>query len=231
MVLIFKCFLVNDSARVALSTLSHTENDTRLKKLFQRDALVVDMRTVVGITGASGTVYGLRLLECLPGEKTVVVSDAAATVAGHETGMSRQDIEGLADESYGNDDMAAPIASGSAAFDAMVIAPCSTSTMSKIACGISDNLITRAAAVALKERRTLVLLIRETPLSAIILRNMQTLSEAGVVIMPASPAFYPRPSRVEEMVDFVVGRVLDQLGIENDLYLRWSGDEAPDEDQ
>jgi 4-hydroxy-3-polyprenylbenzoate decarboxylase len=189
------------------------------------------MRTVIGLTGASGTVYGLRLIECLPGDKVVIVSDDAATIAGHEAGMSREDIEGLADESYGNDDMAAPIASGSAAFDAVVVAPCSTSTMSKIACGISDNLITRTAAVALKERRKLVLLIRETPLSTIHLRNMQTLAEAGAVIMPASPGFYPRPSRVEEMVDFVVGRVLDQLGVENELYLRWSGDDAPDEGQ
>ncbi len=195
------------------------------------DALGVDMRTVIGLTGASGMVYGLRLIECLPGDKIVVVSEDAATIAAHEAGMSKEDIEGLADESYANDDMAAPIASGSAAFDALVIAPCSTSTMSKIACGISDNLITRAAAVALKERRRLVLLIRETPLSSIHLRNMQTLAEAGAIIMPASPGFYPRPSRVEEMVDFVVGRMLDQLGIENDLYLRWSGDDEPEDAQ
>ncbi len=181
------------------------------------------MLTVVGITGASGTIYGVRLLEKLPEKKAVVISTDAAKIARIELGMSKRSIEALADISYGNDDMYSPLASGSVRFDSMVIAPCSTSTMSKIACGIADNLITRVAAVALKERRRLVLLIRETPLSTIHLSNMERLSQAGATIMPASPAFYPMPKNVDDMVNFMVGRVLDELGIDNALFKRWSG--------
>jgi len=180
------------------------------------------MMTVVGITGASGTIYGVRLLERLPGRKAVIISSDAAKIARIELGMSKRSIEARADVRYGNDDMHSPLASGSVRFDSMVIAPCSTSTMSKIACGIADNLITRVAAVALKERRKLVLL-RETPLSSIHLSNMERLSLAGATIMPASPAFYPMPKDVDDMVNFMVGRVLDELGIDNDLYMRWSG--------
>jgi 4-hydroxy-3-polyprenylbenzoate decarboxylase len=182
------------------------------------------VRTVVALTGASGSVYGIRLLRALPGSKTVIVSDDAAAIAEQETGMGRAEIEALGDEHFPNSDLAAPISSGSVPFDAMVIVPCSASTMSKIACGIADNLITRAASVALKERRRLVLVVRETPLSAIHLGNMERLSTAGAVVLPACPAFYPRPETVDDMVDFVVGRVLDVLGIENDLYRRWSGE-------
>lgn len=181
------------------------------------------MRTVVAITGASGIVYGTRLLENLPGSKTVIVSDDAAMIAKVELGIEKSDIQRLAQSHYENTEMYAPISSGSVKFDSMAIVPCSTSTMSKIACGIADNLITRVAAVALKERRRLVLLIRETPLSAIHLENMRRLSEAGATIMPACPAFYPSPRSVDDVVDFVVGRVLDELGVENKLYRRWSG--------
>ncbi len=181
------------------------------------------MRTIVALTGASGSVYGTRLLQVLPGHKTVIVSDDAAAIAEHETGMGRAEIEALGDEHYSNSDLAAPVSSGSVKFDAMVIAPCSASTMSKIACGIADNLITRAASVALKERRRLVLVVRETPLSTIHLANMERLSAAGAVILPACPAFYPKPKTVDDMVDFVVSRVLDALGLENDMYERWSG--------
>lgn len=181
------------------------------------------MRTVVALTGASGSVYGTRLLKALPGHKTVIVSDDAASIAEEETGLDREDIESLGDEHFSNSDLAAPVSSGSVGFDAMVIAPCSASTMSKIACGIADNLITRAASVALKERRKLVLVVRETPLSTIHLSNMERLSSAGAVILPACPAFYPRPETVDDMVDFVVGRVLDVLGVDNRLYKRWSG--------
>lgn len=181
------------------------------------------MRTVVALTGASGSVYGVRLLQALPGHKTVIVSDDAAAIAEQETGMDRARIEALGDEHYPNSELAAPVSSGSVGFDAMVIAPCSASTMSKIACGIADNLITRAASVALKERRKLILVVRETPLSTIHLANMERLSSAGAVILPACPAFYPKPETVSDMVDFVVGRVLDSLGVDNDMYERWSG--------
>lgn len=181
------------------------------------------MKTVVAVTGASGVVYGVRLLKALPSPKAVIVSEDAARLAEMELGMSAKDIESLAGEHYANDDLFSPLSSGSAKFDAMAIAPCSASTMSKIACGIADNLITRTASVALKERRKLVLLIRETPLSTIHLSNMERLSQAGAFVMPACPAFYPKPRTVDDMVDFVVGRVLDELGVENDLYRRWSG--------
>lgn len=185
------------------------------------------MHTVVGITGASGIIYGVRLLKALPGQTTVVVSDDGAAIAEEELGVPPADLHALAHAHYNNSDLFSPLASGSVKFDAMVIAPCSASTMSKIACGIGDNLITRIASVALKERRKLVLLIRETPLSAIHLGNMERLATAGAVVMPACPAFYPKPRNVEEMVDFVVGRMLDALGVENELYRRWAGGSVP----
>ncbi len=194
-----------------------------VEAFFSGLGLALDVHTVVGITGASGIAYGVRLLKVLPGRTTVVVSDDGAAIAKEELGLSLDDIHSLADSHYGNGDMFAPLASGSSKFDAMVIAPCSASTMSKIACGIGDNLITRSASVALKEHRRLVLVIRETPLSAIHLGNMERLAAAGAVVMPACPAFYPEPKSVEDMVDFVVGRVLDVLCIENDLYSRWTG--------
>ena len=181
------------------------------------------MNTIVGITGASGVVYGTRLLEVLPGKKTVIVSEDALKIAKMELGMTEKHIHALADEHYANDDMFSPLASGSVRFDALAVTPCSASTMSKIACGISDNLITRVAAVALKERRKMVLLMRESPLSSIHLSNMERLARAGATVMPACPAFYPEPDSVQDMIDFVVGRVLDELGIENQLYRRWSG--------
>jgi len=181
------------------------------------------MRTVVAITGASGIVYGVRLLKALPSPKTVIVSEDGARLAEMELGMTGEDIHRLADDHFSNSDMFSPLASGSASFDSMVVAPCSASTMSKISCGIADNLVTRVASVALKERRRLVLLIRETPLSSIHLSNMERLSQAGAFIMPACPAFYPKPRTVDDMIDFVVGRVLDELGVKNQLYKRWAG--------
>lgn len=184
------------------------------------------MKVVVGVTGASGVVYGVRLLKALDCDKAVIVSEDAGRIAELEVGMSSEDIASLADESYDNTDLFSPLASGSVRFDSMAIVPCSMSTMSKIAAGIADNLITRVASVALKERRRLVILTRETPISTIHLGNMERLSAAGVVVMPASPAFYPRPKSVEQMIDFVVGRVLDELGLENDLYHRWKGERS-----
>ena len=181
------------------------------------------MRVVVGITGASGVKYGIRLLETLECDTTVVLSEDAAAIAAGEAGLSVEEIETMADASFKNDDLSSPLASGSVPFDAMVVAPCSMSTMAKVACGVADNLITRAASVALKERRTLILVPRETPLSTIHLQNMLRLSEAGAVMLPACPAFYPSPESVDDVVDFVVGRILDVLGIEHSLFRRWTG--------
>ena len=221
---IFKCLLAREYARASIQVLSGTSFSIRSGQGFLIDDHFAEtMNTVVGITGASGIVYGVRLLEKLPPTKTVIVSDDAQKIAELELGISRKDIHRLADFHYGNDDMYSPLASGSVRFDSFVIAPCSTSTMSKIAVGIADNLITRIASVALKERRKLILLLRETPLSTIHLSNMERLSQAGAIVMPACPAFYPRPRSVDEIVDFVVGRVLDELGVDNDLYARWKG--------
>jgi len=182
-------------------------------------------RVVIGITGASGIVIGLRLLEVLNAEKHLIISDEAKQLMELETKLTEEDVEANADFIYDNSDLSSPLASGSCRYDALIVAPCSMSTLSKIAVGIADNLITRVAAVCLKEHRPIVLVPRETPISAIHLRNMATLAELGVVILPACPAFYPKPEKVEDMVDFVVGRILDVLGIENTLYDRWEGKE------
>lgn len=179
------------------------------------------MRTVIGISGASGTIYGLRLLENLPGEKHLIVSEGARFILKKETECSLKHLNRMADYHYDNSDIAARISSGSYGFDAMAVVPCSLSTLSKIATGISDNLITRVASVCLKERRKLVLVPRETPLSTIHLKNMHELSVAGAIILPAMPAFYGSPKSVDDMVNFVVGRILDVLGVENSLYERW----------
>ena len=224
LLLVFKCFLVREYARRTIQSCASAAFSIRNGQgFFIDDHFAETMNTVVGITGASGVVYGVRLLQELPSTKTVIVSEDALKIAKLELGMSRKDIDALADRHYANDDMFSPLASGSVKFDSFAITPCSTSTMSKIACGISDNLITRVASVALKEHRKLVLLLRETPLSTIHLSNMEVLSRSGAVIMPASPAFYPRPTTVDEMVDFIVGRVMDELGLDNDLYARWAG--------
>jgi 4-hydroxy-3-polyprenylbenzoate decarboxylase len=183
------------------------------------------MHVVVAITGASGIAYGVRLLEALQAGKTetsLVLSEDGAKVLKLETDTTPAHVKKLATRSYSNGDMAAPIASGSRSFDAMAVCPCSMSTAAKIAAGISDNLITRAASVALKERRRLVLVPRETPMSSIHLRNLATLAEAGAIVLPAAPAFYGKPRSVGDLVDFIAGRVLDSLGIENRLYRRWA---------
>jgi 4-hydroxy-3-polyprenylbenzoate decarboxylase len=183
------------------------------------------MHIVVAITGASGIAYGVRLLEALKAancDTSLILSEDGEKVLKLETDWTPAQVKKLATRSYPNDNMAAPIASGSRSFDAMVICPCSMSTAAKIACGISDNLITRAASVALKERRKLVLVPRETPMSSIHLRNLAMLAEAGAVVLPAAPAFYGKPKAVGDLVDFIAGRVLDSLGIENRLYRRWA---------
>lgn len=194
-------------------------------------------RIFVALTGASGSIYGLRLVEqlCLSGcDVTFTASDSATQVCREETGLDLSGDLGKASERlYAHlevetglelvhpDDLFCPAASGSAAANAMVIAPCSMGTLARIACGVSGNLIERCADVMLKEYRPLLLMPRETPLSEIHLENMLRLSRAGARIIPAMPAFYHKPDSVMEMVDFVVGKVLDQLGIAHELYRRW----------
>ena len=180
------------------------------------------VRVVVGVTGASGVQYAYALLRNLEGHDVdLVISDDARKVIAAETDLGAKAFGKLAANTYGNDDTTAPPASGSYRFDAMVVIPCSMGTLGKIAWGISDNLITRAAAVCMKERRTLILVPRETPLAATHLENMLRLANQGVVVLPAMPGFYHGPKTVDDLVNFVVGKVLDQLGIGHRLFRRW----------
>ncbi|QLH74028.1 MAG: UbiX family flavin prenyltransferase [Methanomassiliicoccales archaeon] len=179
------------------------------------------MRFVIAMTGASGAPYGIRLLQSLKGEKILVMSDTAKRIVEMETDMSVNDVEALADLVLDDHDMFAPIASGSYKYDGMVICPCSESSLGKIAVGIADTLITRAASVCLKEGRTLILVPRETPISQTMIENELRVSRAGGVILPACPGFYSHPRTVDEMLDFVVGKILDRLGQENDKFKRW----------
>ncbi|MFQ6128423.1 MAG: UbiX family flavin prenyltransferase [Thermoplasmata archaeon] len=179
------------------------------------------MRIIIAITGASGIPYATTLLRELKEEKHLIISDNAATVIERESDIGIEEIRGMAEFIYDPDDMTAPMSSGSSRFEAMIIVPCSMSTLSKIAYGIADNLICRAAQVFLKEGRKLVLVPRETPLSSIHLRNMKSLADCGAVILAAMPPFYTRPSKVGDLVDFVVGKILDSLEIQHDLYDPW----------
>jgi len=182
------------------------------------------MRIVLGISGASGVIYGARLFQKLHEagvEVELVITVYGKEVLGMETAIDFNDLEGMAYAAYSDKDLTAPPASGSHLFDAMVICPCSMSTISKIASGISDTLITRAAGVCLKERRKLIVVPRETPLSQVYLRNMLTLAEAGAVVLPPTPAFYHEPTTIEDLVDFVIGKIMDSLGVEHDLFRRW----------
>lgn len=192
---------------------------------------------VVGITGASGAPYAVRLLQQLmSGNRTVslIVSKYGLRLLDTEMGIEsiealRKAVGGTAWDScvqvYSNDDRGAPPASGSALTAGMIVCPCSIGTLSAISVGSSRSLIERAADVTLKERRKLVLVPRETPLSAIHLANMLRLTRAGAVIMPAAPGFYHRPRQISDLVDFVVARMLDQLGVEQTLVKRWGGDQ------
>lgn len=181
---------------------------------------------MVGISGASGVQYGVRLLQVLKGKGCIVnlvMTDSARKIMEVETDLKPEDVEMMADCIYDPYDFTAPIASGSHLFDAMVIVPCSMGTLAGVATGSSSTLITRAADVCLKEKRKLILVPRETPLSLIQLKNMVSAAEAGAVILPACPAFYSRPETLEDLVDVLVGRILDLLGITHDLYCRWGG--------
>jgi 4-hydroxy-3-polyprenylbenzoate decarboxylase len=189
-------------------------------------------RLIVGMTGASGVIYGIRLLEVLatePGIEThLVVSPAARQTIQLETDRDPDEVEGLADVRYRFGDIAASISSGSFPIDAMAVVPCSMGTLSSIATSASDNLLERAADVTLKERRRLVLAPREAPLHLGHLRLMVAVTEMGAIVCPPSPAFYTRPSTLDALIDHTVGRLIDAIGIrlERPLSARWSG---PDE--
>ncbi len=184
-------------------------------------------RLVVAITGASGALYGVRLLEQLRKsdrvETHLMISDAAALNLHHELDIKRKDIETLASVVHSVRDIGACVARGSFHTDGMIIAPCSMKTLASVAHGMCDNLITRAADVMLKERRRLVLMVRETPFNLAHLRNMTAVTEMGGIIFPPLPALYQRPQTVSEMVDHTVGRVLDLLSIEQTLAPEWTG--------
>lgn len=182
------------------------------------------MEITVGISGASGVQYGIHLLEVLAekGIKThLILTDAAKQIIEIETDYTPQAVEKLATWNYSQKDFSAPIASGSYRTAGMVIAPCSMKTLAAVANGVSDTLITRAADVCLKEERKLILMTRETPLNLIHIENMLRAKRAGASILPACPGFYSRPKTLEDLIDIMVGRTLDLLGIENEIYRRW----------
>lgn len=184
-------------------------------------------RLIVAITGATGAVYGVRLLRHLQGNTAVethlVISDAANLTLHEEVGLQRREVEALADVVYRNRDVGAAIASGSFQSDGMIVAPCSMKTLAAVALGLSDNLIARAADVVLKERRRLVLMVRETPFNLAHLRNMTSVTEMGGIVFPPLPSFYQHPASIEEMVDHSIARVLDLVGVQHDLAPRWAG--------
>ncbi|MQA86967.1 MAG: UbiX family flavin prenyltransferase [Streptosporangiales bacterium] len=184
-------------------------------------------RVVVGITGATGAIFGIRVLEQLGDlgvETHVCISHWGERNIEHETGRRASDVRALASAAYPAGDLAAIPSSGSFRTDGMVIAPCSMRTVAAIASGLSDNLITRCADVALKESRKLILMTRETPLNEIHLTNMLKLAQMGVTIMPPVPAFYNHPQTIDDVVDHIVGRALDQLGLDSPAVRRWSGE-------
>jgi flavin prenyltransferase len=186
-------------------------------------------RLIVGISGASGTIYGVRLLEMLRHaevETHLVMSKSAEMTLAYETDLKPKDVRALAAVHYPNSDIGAAISSGSFPTMGMVIAPCSIRTMSEIACGVTASLLSRAADVVLKERRRLVLALRETPLHVGHLRNMTTLAEIGAVVAPIVPAFYNRPKTVDDIINHTCGRLLDLFGIDTGMVKRWKGGPA-----
>jgi len=187
-------------------------------------------RLVVGISGASGVIYGIRLLELLRGmpvETHLVMSRAAEVTVAHETTYKVAQVHALAHRCHAIADIAASISSGSFKTMGMIVAPCSIRSMSEIASGVTSSLLTRAADVTLKEKRRLVLMVRETPFHLGHLRTMSALSEMGAVIAPPVPAFYSRPESLGDMIDHTLGRVLDMFGLETGKLRRW-GEESPD---
>ncbi|NMA86434.1 MAG: UbiX family flavin prenyltransferase [Tissierellia bacterium] len=184
------------------------------------------MKIVVGISGGSGSIYAISLLKALKElniETHLVVSTMGEYVTEHETGMKLEELKSMATYFHDNKNFAAPIASGSFKVDSMVVLPCSMKTLSSVAHGFSDNLLTRACDVMIKENRKLILVPRETPLSSIHLENMLKLSQMGVTIFPPSPGFYNHPETLEDVILNMTGRILDMLGIDNNLIKRWEG--------
>lgn len=182
---------------------------------------------VLVISGASGAIYGVRLAEILGSRARLVVTDAARLTLSHECdGLTPEQLaEKTGAVLEDNDDIAAKSASGSAAIDAVVICPCSGTTLGKLAAGIGDNLATRSGIVAMKERRKMIIVPREAPYATVHLENMTKLSSWGVVVLPASPGFYNLPKTMDDMVNFVVSRILDHLGVDNQISARWTGEE------
>jgi flavin prenyltransferase len=196
-------------------TAKRTPSDGRAKRL------------IVGISGASGAVYGVRLLELLQHtdiETHLIVSNAGKTTLAAETALKLADVEALADVVHSNQDLGAACSSGSFRNLGVIVAPCSIKTMSEIATGVTANLISRAADVALKERRRVVLMLRETPLHLGHIRSMAAVTEAGAIVYPPVPAFYAHPQSLDEMVDHTLGRVLDLFDIDLGVVRRWTGE-------
>lgn len=179
------------------------------------------MRCVIAITGASGCMYGIRILQEIKEEKILIMSEMAKKIIPKETGYSVKEVEEMADVVFDDSNLFASVASGSYKFDAMIVAPCSSSSLSKISSGFADTLITRSAAVALKESRKLILITRETPKSIIMLENELSLAKCGACILDANPGFYSKPQTVIDVIDFIVGKCLDQLNIKHSLYERY----------
>ena len=185
------------------------------------------MVLIIGITGASGVIYGIRLLEVLSTIKGIethlIISKIGERNIKYETDRRINDVRALSNFTYDIDDIGARIASGSFRSDGMIIAPCTVKTMSALANSYNDNLLIRTADVTLKERRRLLLLVRETPLHIGHIRNMEKLTEMGAIIMPPVPAFYHRPKTIGDIIDHTIGKTLDMFGIEHNLFERWAG--------
>ncbi|WP_292486618.1 UbiX family flavin prenyltransferase [Methanohalobium sp.] len=183
------------------------------------------MEIAIGISGASGVHYGIRLMQILSGMDDVfihlVITESAKKLIGIESEYSVLEIEDMASRAYNEKDFTAPIASGSHRFAGMIVAPCSMKTLGSVANGITDNLLTRSADVCMKERRNLVLMTRETPLNQIHIENMLKATQSGATILPACPGFYSNPQTIEDLLDTISGRALDLLGIENEVFNRW----------
>ncbi|RLF48537.1 MAG: hypothetical protein DRN20_04375 [Thermoplasmata archaeon] len=184
------------------------------------------MRILVGITGASGALYATNFIKHasrLGHEIHVIPSSTGIFILKHELGIDVDELKKYCKTLYSNDDLTAPPSSGTSGYEAMVIVPCTLSTMCKVSQGIGDNLICRAATVMLKEQRKLVLVVRDTPLSTVHIRCMLGLAEAGAVVLPASPAFYHKPHNINDLADYISAKIFDALGIKHDIGIHWEG--------